>query len=200
MEAKTLLADVCVFGHFGWLSPAAVHSADCQFDSEVKWWIHVSSIVIYLRKISFLLHWNSCKQCSKSLMCCFFDRLWANAVPTLSTAFSLTNVHSKWWIHCLLISSTPLLSHQLQFMIDQNLVRGVFGVFRDNCQIWVTWVFSIICVCLKSAYHLLTIVSHRAESEYHLSSHCFAWTVFFPIRKQCFINTWNLDCFENLQW
>ena len=40
-----------------------------------------------------------------------FDRLWANAVPTLNTAFPLTNVHAKWWIHCLLISSTPLLFH-----------------------------------------------------------------------------------------
>ena len=54
-EAKTLLADVWVFGHFGRLSPATVHSADCQFDSRVKWWIHVSSIVTYLRKNSFLL-------------------------------------------------------------------------------------------------------------------------------------------------
>ena len=36
-EAKTLPADVCVFGCFGWLSPAAVHSANCQFDSGVKW-------------------------------------------------------------------------------------------------------------------------------------------------------------------
>ena len=39
-----------------------------------------------------------------------FDRLWANAAPTLNTAFSLINVYAKWWIHCLLISSTPLLS------------------------------------------------------------------------------------------
>ena len=41
-----------------------------------------------------------------------FDRLWANTAPTLNTAFSLTNVHVKWWINCLLISSTPLLSHK----------------------------------------------------------------------------------------
>ena len=56
MEAITSPADFCVFGHFGRLSPAAVHSADCQVDSGVKWWIHVSSIVTYLRKNSFLLH------------------------------------------------------------------------------------------------------------------------------------------------
>ena len=35
-EAKTLPADVCVFGCFGRLSPAAVHSTDCQFDSGMK--------------------------------------------------------------------------------------------------------------------------------------------------------------------
>ena len=55
MEAKTLPADVCVFGHFGWLSPASFHSADCQFDSRVKWWINVSSIVTYLPKNSFFI-------------------------------------------------------------------------------------------------------------------------------------------------
>ena len=38
--------------------------------------------------------------------CVVFDWLWANAAPTLNTTFSLTNVHAKWWIHLLLISST----------------------------------------------------------------------------------------------
>ena len=52
-EVKSFPVDVCVFGHFGWLSPAAVHSANCRFDSGVKWWIYVSSIVTYLRKKSF---------------------------------------------------------------------------------------------------------------------------------------------------
>ena len=32
-EAKTLPADVCIFGRFGRLSPAAVQSADCWLDS-----------------------------------------------------------------------------------------------------------------------------------------------------------------------
>ena len=35
-EAKILLADVCVFGLFGQLLPAAVQLADCRFDSGVK--------------------------------------------------------------------------------------------------------------------------------------------------------------------
>ena len=40
----------------------------------MKWWIHISSVVTYLRENSFLLHWNSCKQRSKSLTrCCFWS-------------------------------------------------------------------------------------------------------------------------------
>ena len=52
-KAKNLPVDVCVFSGFGRLSPAAVHLADWRFDSGVKLWIHVSSIVTYLRE-SFL--------------------------------------------------------------------------------------------------------------------------------------------------
>ena len=55
MEAKTLPADICVLGHFWWLSPAAVHLADWWFDSGMKWWIHISSIVTYLHNNSFSL-------------------------------------------------------------------------------------------------------------------------------------------------
>ena len=53
-ETKTLPADVCVFGRFVQLSPAAVHSIDYQFDLEVKWWIQVSSIVTNLCKNHFV--------------------------------------------------------------------------------------------------------------------------------------------------
>ena len=54
MEAKTLPTDVCIFGHFGWLSPVAVHSPDCQFDSRVKWWNYGSSIVTCMQKPLFV--------------------------------------------------------------------------------------------------------------------------------------------------
>ena len=36
---------------------------------------------------------------------------------------------------------------QLQFTISQNKFVEFFSVFQDNCWIWVTWAFSIICVC-----------------------------------------------------
>ena len=74
-----------------------------------------------------------------------FDWLWANTTPTFNTAFSLTNLHAKWWIHCLLISSTPLLSHITSIYDRPKWICEVFGIFRDNCQIWATWAFSIIC-------------------------------------------------------
>ena len=141
METKTLPADVCVFGHFGRLSLAAVHSAHCQFDSGVKWWIHVLSIITYLHKNSFLLCWNSCKQCSESSMCCCFYWLWVNMAPTFNTAFSLTNVHAKWWIHCLLISSNPLLSNATSIYNQPKWVCEVFWCFPGQLSNLV-----IICV------------------------------------------------------
>ena len=82
-----------------------------------------------------------------------FDRLWANTVPTLNTAFSLTNVHAKWWIHCLLISSTPLPSHATstynwpKWVCEVKTLQPNKIVFQDNCRIWATWAFSTICVC-----------------------------------------------------
>ena len=91
-----------------------------------------------------------------------FDRLSANATLTLNTAFSLTDVHAKWWIHCFLIAPTPLLSHETSTYSRPKWVCGVFfffGVFQDNCRIWC------VQLRLESAYHLLSVVSDRAESE-----------------------------------
>ena len=55
---------------------------------------------------------------------------------------------------------------QLQFAIGKNEFVEFFGVFQDNCQI-IQPVHSASFVSvrphLKSAYHLLTIVSDRAE-------------------------------------
>ena len=58
-----------------------------------------------------------------------FDRLWANTTPTLNTAFSLTNVHVKWWLHCLLISSIPLLSHMTSIYDWPKQICGAFWCF-----------------------------------------------------------------------
>ena len=53
--------------------------------------------------------------------------------------------YTAFWYHHLLCYLT-----QLQFMIGQNEFGNFFGVFQDNCWIWATWVFSIICVCMTT--------------------------------------------------
>ena len=58
-----------------------------------------------------------------------FDQLWANTTPTLNTSFSLTNVHAKWRLHCLLISWTPLLSYATSIYNRPKWVCGVFWCF-----------------------------------------------------------------------
>ena len=58
-----------------------------------------------------------------------FDWLWANTAHSLNTAFSLTNVHAKWWIHCLLISSAPLLTYATSIYDRPKQVCGVFWCF-----------------------------------------------------------------------
>ena len=79
---------------------------------------------IFMQKLLFVA--NNALNCQCIVV---FDRLWANAVSTLNTAFSLTNVHAKWWIHCLLISSTPLLSHATSIYDRPKRVCGGFGCF-----------------------------------------------------------------------
>ena len=59
-----------------------------------------------------------------------FDRLCAYTAPTLNTAFSLTDVQTKWWIHCLLQPHCYLM--QPQFMISQNEFVEFFLVFTGT--------------------------------------------------------------------
>ena len=119
--------DVWIFGCFRQLSPIAVNSADWQFDYGMKWWIHVSSIVY--AKTPFCC----VKTAANNVLNCWwvvvFGWLWSNAVPTLNTVFSLTNVHAKWWIHCLLVSSTPLLSQATSIYDRPKWVCGFFLCF-----------------------------------------------------------------------
>ena len=128
----------------------------------------------------------------------FFDWLWANAATTLKTAFSLINVHQNgeytafWYLQLLCYRM------QYQFMIGQNKFVEFFGVFWDNCWIWATWAFNIICVCTTAFKVSIPPLNC-----------CFWWSrVWITLikqsnglnsifsrqnRKQCFINTWNSD-------
>ena len=125
-----------------------------------------------------------------------FDRLWANASPTLNTPFSLTDVHAKWWIHCLPISSTPLLSHTFSiYDRPKRVCRDSFGVFRDIYRIWTT--------ALKVSTPPLNRCFQRSKALITLSkSHCFAWTVFFSHQKAMLYHHTKFRffyCIENLQ-
>ena len=144
-EVKILPADVCVFGYFERLSFATVHSPVSQFDSRVKWWIHVSAIVTYSWK-KFLLSWNSCKQCSESLTRCFLL-----TVSKRCTYFEYSFLIDK-MANILLsdIFNSSAISRNFKLWSAKMSLRSFLGVFWDNCRIWATWVFSIICVCMTA--------------------------------------------------
>ena len=155
------------FGHFGRLSLAAVHSADCWFNSGVTWWIHVSSIVPYLHKNSFLLHRNSCKQHSESSTHCFWSTV------------SKCSVHFK---HSFLIDkcSCKMVNTLPSDIFNSSTISCNFNLRSAKRSLWSFWCLpgqllnlGVLCSAsflsvrprLKSTCHLLTIVSDRAESE-----------------------------------
>ena len=76
-----------------------------------------------------------------------FDRLWGNALPISNRAFSCSNVHAKWWMHCLLISPRCQLSHATSIYYQPKPFCGFFYIFWNNCRIRATRAFSIIGVC-----------------------------------------------------
>ena len=129
-EVKTLPADGCIFGHFVWILPAAVHSTESRFDSQ-------SEVVdpcfiychIFVQKLFFCFVETVANNVLNHWCVVDFDQLWANAASTLNTAFSIKNVHAKWWIHCLLISSVPLISHASSIYDWPKRVCGVFWCF-----------------------------------------------------------------------
>ena len=132
-ETKTLPADVCIFGRFGRFSPVAVHSADCWFHSGVKWWTHVSSIVTYLRKNSFSLRWNSCKQHSESSTRCYFC--------------STVSKHSTHCEHSFFID-------KYSWKIVNTLPSDIFKSSAISCdrlyQLWSFLFVLFFCVCVFS--------------------------------------------------
>ena len=67
-------------------------------------------------------------------------------------------------IHCLLISSSTLQSHTIQFTIGPNEFAVVlFCVCWDICRIWVTWPFSIIFVCTTSFKVSILHLNHCSQ-------------------------------------
>ena len=164
-EAKSLPADVCVFGCFWQLSPAAVHSADCQFDSGGKWWIHVWSIVTYSHKLLFIV----LKQLQTTLwivdtLLFLIDYeqtrhpLWTQ-ISHWQTFMQNGEYNAFWYLQLLCYLM------KLQFMIGQNDFVEFFGKTAEFGHPEYSASLVSVQPHLKSAYHLLTIVSHRVESE-----------------------------------
>ena len=162
MEAKTLPADVCVFGRFGRLSPVADHTADSWFDSGVKWWIYVSSIVTYLWKNSFFLCWNCCKQPLEPLTC----RFWS----TVSKHSTLIDKYP-----CKIVNTRP------SDIFNSSATSRNFNLWSAKISFGSFVVFSwtiaelrlpehsasfvSVRTGLMSVYHLLIVVSDGSESE-----------------------------------
>ena len=158
MEAKTLPADVCVFGHIGQLSLAAVHLADCLFDSGLKWWIHVSSIVPYLRKNSFLLHWNSCKQCSESSMCCF----WLT-VKKCNTQFKYSFLVDK--CSCKMVNTPP------SDIFNSSAISHNFNLWLAKMSLWsLVNVMDATHLDIQSAHRRVWPVEQKQETGMTASS------------------------------
>ena len=105
--------------------------------------------------------------------------------------------------------SCKLVNRQPSDIFNSSAISHNFNLQSAKMSLWSFLVFSgttsefgwpecsasfvSLRPCLNLACHLLTVVSNEAESKQHLLGHYFAWTVFFPIRRQCFINKWNSD-------
>ena len=122
-----------------------------------------------------------------------FDRLWANTAPTFNTAFSLTNIHAE-KVNTLPshIFNSSALSCNFNLLSAKKSLWSFFYVFRDNCWIWVTWAFSIICVC-PTAFKVSLRPLNRCFWRRRVRITAFKLLLCLPIRKQFFINTQNSD-------
>ena len=161
MGAKTLPADVCFFGRFGWLSPAAVHSADCRFYSG---WSggsifhplsHIYTITPFCCIETVAMLWI--------VDVLLFLINWEQTQHPLSTQLShremfMQNVeYTAFWYPQLLCYLM-----QLQFMISQTSLWSFLVFSKTSAEFgWPERSASFLSVQprLKSLYHLLTVVS-----------------------------------------
>ena len=105
-----------------------VKSPDCWFNSGVKRWIHVSSVVTYLCKNSFLLHWNSCKQCTELSKCCFWS-----TVSKCATHFE----HSFLIDKC----SYKIVNTLLSDIFKSSAFSCNFNLWSAKMSLWSFWCF-----------------------------------------------------------
>ena len=163
-EAKTLLVDVCIFGRFGRLSFASVHSDYCWFNSEVKWSIYVSSIVTYLCKKLLFVVLKQLQTMLWILDALLFlidcEQTWHPLWTQLShwQMFMQNDEYNGFWYLQLLCYLT-----QLQFILSKM-------------SLWSFWCFQERLVNLG-----------KLNVQHHLYLYNCIWS------QQCFINTQKSD-------
>ena len=190
MEAQNLPDDVYIFSHFGRLSPAAVPSANCWFGFRVKWWIHISSIVRYLYKNFFLSCWNSCKQHSELSIHCF----WLT-VSKCNNHFEPSFLINK----CKMVNILPsdifnssAISLYFQFIFSQNEFGDFLLFSGTSAEFWwheLSTSFMSVRLCIKSAYHLFTIVYKEQSLNKTYQAIPFIEQYFFPSESNALSTT-----------
>ena len=145
-EAKIFPTDVCNFSCFERLSPATIHLPDCRFESGVKWSIHVSSIVKYLRKNSFLVRWNSCKQ---QIRCCF----WSTVIKR-GTQFEHSILIDKCW--CKIVNIPPSVTLWVGYMHIH--------------------VYTPVCLCTHTGVHVRVYIYIYIYTPTHMCVHTNTYT------------------------
>ena len=162
MVAKILPADVCVFGCFRWLSPSAVHSYWLPIWSGGSMFypsshIYKKLLFVVLKQLQTTL-WII----DTSLLLIDCEQI-QHSLWTKLSHWQMFRQNGKYTAFCYLQLFCYLT--QLQFKIGQNELVEFFGVFQDNCWTWVTWTFSIICVCTTTFKASIPPLNH-----------CFQWS------------------------
>ena len=202
-KAKTLPADVCIFGHLdGFHLPLSTQlTSNLTSEWSDGFMFHPFSHVY--AKTHFCCIETVANNALNWWHIVVFDGLWANVAPTLNTAFSLTNVHTKWWIHSLLISSTPLLSHPTSIYDRPKQVCGVFWCFlRQLLNLGELRVQHICMIAFKVNTPLLNCCFWWSRVRITLNKPLLCLNIIFSHQKAKLNQHTKIrffHCFENLQ-
>ena len=110
----------------------SVHCFNCSFVSDVKWWTHVSSMVMNRCKKSALLLWDIAKNSIETSSRRCFCSIMTNAAPILSSAFSCSNFQLICnvqdflkFLPCLLAYTVLVDSHPILLIAVKQILNNV---------------------------------------------------------------------------
>ena len=106
------------------------------------WNVMMDPYFIYCHTLHERILFIALMQRSKSSTCSCFWSIVSKRDINYEQSFSCSNIHAKWWIHCLLISLRCQLSHTTSIHDRPKPFCGLFYVFWNNCRIWVTRAFN----------------------------------------------------------